>query len=48
MTNEVNGNGSLSPRGQYRFAVDADITSGVDRHTFRVFNPATVLFEKIG
>jgi hypothetical protein len=34
--------------GVYTFALDAVITSGVDRHTFRVSNPAPVLFEKIG
>jgi hypothetical protein len=32
--------------GIYTFALDAVIASGVDRQTFRILNPASVLFEK--
>jgi hypothetical protein len=32
--------------GIYTFALDAVITSGVDKHTFRILNPTPVLFEK--
>jgi hypothetical protein len=32
--------------GIYKFALDAVITTGVDRHTLRILIPTRVLFEK--